>query len=245
MSRPHDISSSQAARELARVGAAAMPAVDEIAPVHLHAIDEAIRAMALPTAPTVAMARRAGRPALQRRRIVVACAAAALVALPSMAVAGVLPDSVQHAAANVAANVGFDLPDPASDRAEQATSERGTQGTGDSAGESNAQDDTGNGLGADTRGTVPGKPEPGEVRGNRFGQVEGGPDQGKAGAAQAAHPPGSTTPPPTSQRPASPPGQSADHGDDTSSGGASTSPSSNAGGNREHDTVPGAHGKGH
>lgn len=231
MSRPHD--SFEATRELARVGAAAFPDVATLAPMHLRAIDEALRAT-----PVSARTARRATSAWGSRRAALVLGAAALVAVPSMALAGALPASVQHAAARAARVVGVALPDPASATARDATANRGS---GDDAiTDSRGRPDdsrpgaTGNGLGTDTRRTVPGRPRPGEQRGNRFGQVEGGPDQGKAGDAQATRRPTAPSRPATSQRPGSPPGQSADHRS-TSSPTPATSPApahSSAGGNR-------------
>lgn len=226
MRRPHDIRSHEAIETLSRVGTAALPVVDDLAPAHLFALESAMR-----SAPTAAMRVNAPMPhsMWSGRRSLVLVAAAAFVAVPSMAIAGVLPDPVQRAASNAAAHVGVHLPGPAADRAvERTTQEPGTRSE-DSRPDAGAADTkskgTGLGLGEETRGTVPGKPEPGEQRGNRFGQVEGGPDQGQAGtpAGSAAKP----AKPAPSRKPATPPGQVSDTAPATTTPAPTPAPPSN------------------
>lgn len=222
MRRPHDTSTDQAIAQLTRVGTAALPGIDDdLRDSHLHAIR-----MSVHVAPTAAVrtgATRSFAPVWRSRRGMVAVAMAAFVAVPSMAFAGVLPDPVQRAASEAAAVVGVALPAPASDRAVERTAElpagtgAGTEDRSSIEAETAAgEKGHGNGLGEQTRGTSPGRPEPGEQRGNRFGQVEAGPDTGRAGAAhgtskatkpakapRAAAP--APAPAPSSQPPASPP----------------------------------------
>jgi hypothetical protein len=258
MRRPHDIDlPSDAVARLARVGRAALPAVDAATvQAHLHAIKRA----------RLAPARRiTGR---HRRRVLTfAVAGAMLVAVPSMAFAGVLPDPVQRAVSQAASAVGVHVPRPAvshathvrarhSGEAEATTEDRAVTGQSHRAAE--AGDDhgarvdashPGRGLGAATRGTRPGRLEAGEHRGNRFGQVAGGPDQGQAGESHgggsggghgsddsSSHGGGSTThsapTPPVAPTPSSPSPSSG--GDDGASGGVDDSGSSSHGGGGGH-----------
>lgn len=226
MRRPHDTSTDQVIAQLTRVGTAAIPWIDDdLRDSHLHAIR-----MSFQAAPTAALrmdAPRSFAPVWRSRRGMVAVAMAAFVAVPSMAFAGVLPDPVQRAASEAAAVVGVALPAPASDRAVERTAKRpagagaGTEDRSTAVAEKAADDKgQGHGRGEQTRGTSPGRPEPGEQRGNRFGQVEAGPDKGRAGAAhgvskapkpaqapRAAAPAPAPAPAPTPSRqpPASPP----------------------------------------
>lgn len=190
MRRPLDISPPHdaAVALLRELGTAAMPSVEALAPAHLAALEELRRSgrdAAVPV-PRTRRARSTRRPAF------VMVAAAALVAIPSMAVAGVLPDPIQRAAAGAAAVVGVQLPQPAAEQARSSVErDHGAPSDGDAAGRTRTPDASGDaattdtmprrGLGEDVRGTVPGAPEPGERRGNRYGQVPGGPDRGRAG----------------------------------------------------------------
>ncbi|MCW2927190.1 MAG: hypothetical protein JWM86_1158 [Thermoleophilia bacterium] len=201
---------------LARVGAAATPGVEHVASAHLAAIERELvimRTVAAADAP----ARSRDRLQQGRRPRAVAYAAvfAALVVMPSMALAGVLPDPVQRAASRFAANVGVHvpLPETAAETARPQVDDvtRGPKDV-DSGKAKPAPDATvpepSNGRGAATRGTTPGRPEPGEVRGNRYGQVPGGPDRGTAtpGAKPATPASAPSTPPASSGRPSDPGG---------------------------------------
>jgi hypothetical protein len=234
MRRPHDIGqSSDAITRLARVGRAALPEVDgELREAHVAAIRRA----------RLAPPRTATR-ASRRRVKVFAIAGAMLVAVPSMAFAGVLPDTVQRAVSNAASVVGVHVPKPHASRAiqhrtiptstakERAAAEQARRAA--EASDDRGATTTGRGLGSSTRGTRPGRPASGERRGNRFGQVAGGPDKGQAGethghGSSTGHQ-HSTPTPPAAPTPTSPsPSSGDDHG--AAGGGGDSGSSSHGGG---------------
>ncbi|MCW2920358.1 MAG: hypothetical protein JWL76_232 [Thermoleophilia bacterium] len=195
---------------LVQAGRAAMPDASSMAAAHLGAVSVAV-ASEQSRAPRL----RVGTRGVPRRRVVLAGAMAALVAIPSLAFAGVLPDPLQRVASNVAASIGVDVPSPHAERARaradhDATADERRGGADRStAGGASTSKDGSNTTPGDTRGHVngeqPGKPADGEERGNRFGQVPGGPDQGKAGQPKVDGAKPATPPRPDAPKPAKDP----------------------------------------
>lgn len=125
-----------------------MPSVDVLASSHVAAIERELAAARR----TVAPQRARVRPVRRARALAYAGVLAAFVVMPSMALAGVLPDAVQRAASRIAANVGVSvpLPDSGSDVAREQVKDvtRGPDANGDHA------KGPGLGLGDETRSTA-------------------------------------------------------------------------------------------
>lgn len=146
---------------LAEAGRRALPDVDPMtAERHLAAMRE-VR-LAGPV-------RQPMRRGLPRRRSAMVLVAAAALAVPSMALADVLPDPVQRAVSRVAAVIGLDLSRPSVDPVPVPEVDHVATPTDSTPADVPAE-----------QGEGRGRPEPGEERGNRFGQVPEGPDQGRA-----------------------------------------------------------------
>lgn len=125
-------------------------------------------------------ARQPARSALPRRRAALVLVGAGLLAVPSMALADVLPDPMQRAVSRAAAVVGLDLPTP--DLPVVPVVPEADPGVPTPDGSTRVGDGSGNAP--EPRGEGLGRPAPGEQRGNRFGQVSDGPDKGRAQPAR-------------------------------------------------------------
>ncbi len=221
---------------LSDLGRRALPDVAHVADAHLAAITQARLAGGASLATPV------GRRGRRRRAIVVGIMAASLLALPSLALAGALPDPVQRVAAQVASNVGVELPSPpkASDGDDAGDAAATSEGDDDSTdAKSTERSDSargndpteGTGRPSDPGRTLPdgspvpgkGRPAEGEQRGNRAGQGDEAP--GKSGES-SGRPSGSTGS--SSGTPASSNGG----GKPDSTPSASSGGSSNAGGGK-------------
>lgn len=220
MRRTTDIDPRAAAIDrLVRAGRAALPDPTTIAERHLPSVSVALAAER--SRELRSSSRPAGR--VPRRRLVVAGAMAAFVAIPSLAFAGVLPDPVQRAASTAAGAVGIAIPSPGDERSnargtaggasaehrrdagdDPATNARSSSTGSNPAGSAAPSSDAERGH---VNGTKPGAPTDGEQRGNRFGQVPAGPDKGQAGQAHGdpARPARPVASKPASAKPATTP----------------------------------------